>query len=228
MPTALIGYTGFVGSNLNAQYSFDDLYNSKNIETIRGKEYELVVCSGARAEKWIANQNPENDLKNIQLLIDCLKQTKAARCILISTIDVYPHPFNVDEDTPIPPENHAYGKNRFILERFVNTTFDSLIIRLPGLFGTGLKKNAVYDFLHNNQIDKIHAHSVYQFYYLKNLWKDIAIAQNAKLPLVNFATEPVSIKEVAAHAFGIDFTNEPSYPPASYDFKTKYSALYKG
>jgi hypothetical protein len=37
MATALIGYTGFIGSNLARQFDFDDFYNSKNIDDIAGK-----------------------------------------------------------------------------------------------------------------------------------------------------------------------------------------------
>ena len=50
----LIGYTGFVGGNLARQYAFDDCYNSRNIEQIRGRSYDLVVCCGVSAVKWQA------------------------------------------------------------------------------------------------------------------------------------------------------------------------------
>ena len=35
--SALIGYTGFVGSNLLRQRAFDATFNSKNIEQISGR-----------------------------------------------------------------------------------------------------------------------------------------------------------------------------------------------
>ena len=44
---ALIGYTGFVGTALARQHDFDAFYNSKNIETIKGEHFNLVVCAGA-------------------------------------------------------------------------------------------------------------------------------------------------------------------------------------
>ena len=59
MSRALIGYTGFVGGNLHLQTPFDDVYNSKNIDSLRGKSYELVVCAGAPGVKWKANKEPE-------------------------------------------------------------------------------------------------------------------------------------------------------------------------
>ena len=65
---ALIGYTGFVGGNLSAQRPFDALYNSSNIDDIAGRAFDLIVCAGARAEKWKANADPERDLANIESL----------------------------------------------------------------------------------------------------------------------------------------------------------------
>src|SRR6185312_4312788 len=116
--TALICHSGFVGGNLLSQYSFTDLYNSRNIDQIREQKFDLLVCAGARAEKWKANQSPVADLENIQSLIRNLEGVTAREAILISTVDVYPSPILVDENTEIAAENHAYGKNRFLLEQF--------------------------------------------------------------------------------------------------------------
>ena len=141
MKTALIGYTGFVGSNLINQFHFDDLYNSKNIEKIAGNKYELVVCAGARAEKWKINQEPLKDLDNIKMLALCLEKTNIKKLVLISTIDVYPLPVKVDEGSKFDPKKSSpYGYNRWWLEQFCATHFDALIIKLPALFGNGLKK----------------------------------------------------------------------------------------
>ena len=49
MKTALIGSTGFVGGNLQRQAAFDDGYHSRNIESLAGKSYDLIVCAGAPA-----------------------------------------------------------------------------------------------------------------------------------------------------------------------------------
>ena len=42
---ALIGYTGFVGGNILRQKPFKYLYNTKNIEDIKQKKFNLIVCS---------------------------------------------------------------------------------------------------------------------------------------------------------------------------------------
>jgi nucleoside-diphosphate-sugar epimerase len=133
---AIIGHTGFVGSNLIHQNRFDDFYNSKNIAEIADKTFDILVCSGAPATKWIANQKPDKDRKNIKYLIDCLHKVRAKRVILISTVDIYISPVKVTETTPITLEGlHPYGKNRRELELFIENNFESLIVRLPGLFG---------------------------------------------------------------------------------------------
>jgi nucleoside-diphosphate-sugar epimerase len=228
MKSCLIGYTGFVGSNLLRHFSFDELHNSSNIENIRAKNIDMLVCAGIPAAKWIANKNPEEDLNNINKLIDNLRGVKVDRFILISTVDVYNEPVNVNEDTHIDVSGlQPYGKHRLYFEEFVKSTFPKTnIVRLPGLFGAGLKKNAIYDLMHNNCLEMIHCDSVYQFYDLERLKSDLEVVLKYDLPLINFATQPVSIKEVAENAFEIKFDNETNKPPASYDVKTKYSSLF--
>jgi nucleoside-diphosphate-sugar epimerase len=227
MADALIGHTGFVGSNLARQRSFDDFYNSRNIERIMGKVYNLIICAGARAEKWRINREPLKDLDDINRLKACLRTVTAAKMILISTIDVYPSPVGVDESTSIDSERcQPYGKHRLTLEKFVTDHFDSLVLRLPGLFGPGIKKNVIYDFLNRNSVEQIHADSVYQFYHLDNLWNDVQISLRHDLKLVNLATEPTSVDEIARDAFGFEFTNRPQQVPASYDMKSQYGHIF--
>ena len=111
--TALIGYTGFVGGNLNNQYKFTDLYNSKNFQEMKEQEYDIVVCAGVSAVKWMANKEPEKDLASIKALEKILKTIRAKRFILISTIDVYPIAHGKDEDFDCSNvETHAYGTHR--------------------------------------------------------------------------------------------------------------------
>jgi nucleoside-diphosphate-sugar epimerase len=230
MKTALIGYTGFVGGNLASQYDFTDTYNSKNIADIEGKEYDLVVSAATRADMWRINQEAEIDLAEIKELIGHLSKVKAKQFVLISTVGVYKNPNGADEDTPIDKEGLLpYGVNRSYLEEFCRENFDALVVRLPGLFGPGLKKNVIFDLLNDNNVDRIHHAGSYQYYNLENIWRDIQTALDNNLAFVNFATEPVTTKEVAQECFGIDFTNEPAdIKPASWDMHSKHAELYGG
>jgi nucleoside-diphosphate-sugar epimerase len=227
MASGLIGYTGLVGGNLLRQAPFEGRYNSKNIEEIAGRHYDLLVCAGAPAAKWLANRDPEGDRRTLARLTAALEKVSAGRVVLISTIDVYPDTtLAAEDDLPDVARQQPYGRHRYELELFCRERFPTLVVRLPALFGPGLKKNVVYDFLHNNQTDKIHCDSAFQFYGLDRLWSDVRVALGHGLPTVHFAAEPVTVGEVAAAAFGFRFDNRPAGEPARYDFRTKYAALY--
>ncbi len=224
---ALIGYTGFVGSNILAQHAFEFLYNSKNIEDICGKEFETVVCAGVPAVKWLANKEPDQDLATIHRLIKNLEKIKTNQLILISTIDVYSQTQGIDESCKIDIGMlQPYGKHRRLLEEFAEQNFNTLIIRLPGLFGPGLKKNPLFDLMNNN-LTYIHPQNLLQFYNLNNIWKDIEISLQHKLPIVNFVTEPLLLAELAKNVFALELP-APSTPPSqTYDIHTKYGSIWQ-
>jgi nucleoside-diphosphate-sugar epimerase len=229
MARALIGSTGFVGQNLLRQAGdFTDLYHSRNVHELAGREFELVVCAGAPAVKWLANKEPEQDRASLGRLRDALAETRAQELVLISTVDVYPEPVDVDEATPLARDaGQPYGRHRLLLEDFLRERFArTTILRLPALFGRGLKKNAVYDLLHGNRVEAIHQDGVFQFYDLEHLWADVARVRRAGLALVNLATEPVSMRRVAREAFGRELDNGLPAPAPRYDFHTRHAQLW--
>ena len=199
----LIGYTGFVGGNLAGQREYQALYNSKNFKEMAGKHFSRLVCAGVSAVKWQANKDPEGDWRKIEALCEVLKEVNADKFILISTIDVYASHNALDEDFDNHNvENHAYGRNRLRFEDFCREHFsDCLIVRLPGLFGDGLKKNVIFDLLNDNCLEMINPESSFQYYYLKNLSGDIELAEKAGLKLINLFTEPVATKEIIEKFF---------------------------
>lgn len=150
MRTALVGYTGFVGSNIYAAGQFDGAYNSKNIEEAFGTNPDLLVYAGLKAEKYLANKEPEKDRGLIRQAVENIKKINPKKLVLISTIDVFKVPRDVDENSVIDTKGlPAYGYNRYQLELWVRETYpDALIIRLPGLFGRHIKKNFIYDYIH--------------------------------------------------------------------------------
>ena len=147
-----------------------------------GRSFDLVVCAGARAEKWKANAEPERDLDNIECLVRALEQVNVGKLVLISTVDVFLNPIDVDENSPVPMTGlHAYGRNRRRLEQIVAGRFDAAILRLPGLYGPGLKKNVIYDLLHENETHKVDSRGVFQFYNVERLWRDIQVVLDCEL-----------------------------------------------
>lgn len=227
MTTALLGYTGFVGGTLLQQRAFDDLYNSKNIEQLAGRSYDLVVCAAAPGVKWKANKEPEQDLASIHRLMAPFESVRCRKVVLISTVDVYPDPVACDEATPIDRSaGGAYGRNRLLLEDFLAARFDTLVVRLPGLFGKGLRKNALYDILTGNRVDQIVPNARFQFYDMQHVWRDVQTAERAGLRLVNFAVEPTTMRDVAQHAFGLTLPAADHPAPARYDMQTMHAAAF--
>ena len=230
MKNALIGYSGFVGGTLLKQSDFSSLYRSTNVHEIENCEFDVVVCAGAPAQKWIANRDPVDDRKKIDALINHLRTVKCKTFILISTVDVFKSPVGVDEMSSIDEEGlHPYGLHRRLLEKFVQQNFARhLIVRLPGLVGPGLRKNVIFDFLNKNNLHAIESRGVFQFYPMVNLWSDIQTALAAKLSVVHLTAEPMSVADVSTNGFAKPFDHELENTPARYDMQTCHAEIFGG
>ena len=203
---SLVGYTGFVGSNIAKNGEFVGLYNTKNITNAYGTKPEVLVYAGLRAEKYIANKYPEKDMESIQQAIENIKRINPKKVVLISTIDVYNTFDGIDEKTN-PDDNKLlpYGKNRLYLEKWIEEQFEEFcIMRLPGLFGQNIKKNFIYDFIHqipfklttekflelkenNRVIEKYYTLSKDGFYTCKALTRDEEMELKIILKQNNFS-----------------------------------------
>jgi len=230
-PDALIGYTGFVGSTLRGQREFGAFFNSSNFRDLRGRRFGMVVCAGVPAEKWLANKDPENDRRRIGALREELATISADLFVLISTVDVYPVATvqAVDEDFDCGGlSNHAYGRHRLEFENFVRERFPlSAVVRLPALFGKGLKKNAIYDLLNDNAIESLTPEGRYQWYDVSRLWTDLSLVIDKKIKVVNLVTEPVVLHEIVTRFFADKLIGQKAMSAgASYDIRTRYSSLF--
>lgn len=193
MNISLVGYTGFVGSNIcaKANNQIKGLYNSKNIKNAYNTAPDILIYAGLRAEKYLANTYPEKDKLLIEEAEQNIKNINPKKVILISTIDVFKEPVNVDENSIIDLNGlQPYGYNRYLLESWVRENYsDALIIRLPALFGINLKKNFLFDYINpipqmlkkekmeelltaNKELINYYALHDNQFYKLKNLEQD--------------------------------------------------------
>jgi len=183
MRRALIGHTGFVGSNLALAGGFTHYYNSRNFQEMAGESFDEIVCAGIQAVKWWANRNPAGDRAAIAALLAVLSETRAGRFVLVSTVDVYRDPNGVDETSPAPRDGlHPYGLHRLEVEDWVAARYpDRLVLRLPGLYGPGLKKNLIHDILTGGPLSGFDDRAAFQFYGLGRLAADIGRATAAGL-----------------------------------------------
>lgn len=217
----LIGHTGFVGKNLTLQTQFDKLYNTANISQVGGL-YDTVVCSAAPAVKWLANKEPQEDLSNIEALMLNLETVQCKRFILISTIDVYSSTEGNDEASTAYEGLQGYGRNRRLLEEFVEHTFSNhLVVRLPALFGKGLKKNVLFDLLNNNRIDQISLQDTYQWYDVGDLWTDILNIPQS-LQAINLFPEPIRTSDILKKFFPQYLELVANIKKVTYNNRSKY------
>jgi len=228
MNNAIFGYTGLVGSHLNIYYTFKYFYNSKNIKKASGKTFDTIFISCIPAVKWLANKNPDDDNKIIEEIKSIFKTITANKVILISTIDIYNVINNKSNESTIIDykNNHTYGKNRFLFEEFIKKQFNNItIIRLPALFGNGLKKNVIYDLLNNNEVDKIYINSSFQWYNLDWLKEDIDICINNNIKECNLFTEPLSTSKIIELFPEYNYKNNPT-SFFNYDSTTIYDKYF--
>lgn len=145
--SVLVGSTGFVGGNLLASHAFDAACHSTDIADQFGKDNDLVVYAGVPAAMYLANQDPAADLAVMAAARENLRRLAAKQVVLISSVCVYADSRGRTEaDEPDGAGLAPYGANRLQLERWVRADFpDALIVRLPALYGRGLKKNFLYD-----------------------------------------------------------------------------------
>ncbi|NBO79423.1 MAG: hypothetical protein EBV27_07335, partial [Actinobacteria bacterium] len=184
MVDAILGASGFVGAHLVAHLPHAEKYNSKNLNLVEGRTFKHVYCTCIPAVKWKANSQPEEDATTIKEIKMKLMNITCDQFILISTIDVM--------------KNEPYGKNRLEFENWAREYFNNVrVIRLPALFGIGLKKNVLFDMLTNNKVDSINLNDVYQWYDLRWLYDDIASSTGD----MNLYTEPVSVREIVMNFF---------------------------
>jgi hypothetical protein len=228
--SALIGYTGFVGGFLAERERFDLLIHRANVDLLRRRDLERVVCAGLPAAKWIANREPEADRANMVHLCDTLRTVTAKSFVLISTIDVYPRTQDADEDFDCSvAANHAYGRHRLEFEGFIRDRFPyALILRLPAVFGPGLRKNVLFDLMMGNQLEKVNPASSFQWYPLERLPEDIGRAERHRLKLANLFTEPLATSAILDCHFPEAQVGAEAQPAAHYDLHTRYAHVFGG
>lgn len=227
---ALIGHTGFVGSNLARERAFGAFFNSANIGEVAGRAFGTVVCAGVSAVKWLANREPERDAAAIEALTSPLATMRCARFVLVSTVDVYPVPVGVtEEDVPDAALAEPYGRHRRALEEWVMARFPCHhILRLPALFGPGLKKNALFDLMHGHMCDRINPDAAFQWYPLTRFAADLARVLDAGPAVLNITAEPIAMRVIRDRFFPGLAIGAPALPAPRYDVRTRHAALLGG
>lgn len=228
---ALIGHSGFVGSTLLRQQSFDACFRSTDIAGIGGRSFETIICAGISATKWQANRAPDDDRQAIARLQSALADVTCRRFVLISTVDVFANPIGVDESDP-PDADQPYGRHRLEAERWARERFaGAVVVRLPGLVGPGLRKNALFDLAHRHRLEHLDPRTVFQFFPMVNLAADLQAILDSGLDTVHLTAAPLALGEIAAAAFATRLEvpeAQAGGTPARYDLRSRHAARFGG
>lgn len=224
----LIGSTGLIGKTISEKITFGLAYNSKNMgsysQEVQNENDLYLAC--LPATKWLVNQDPQKDMKNILQILDTLKTRTYKNVVLFSTIDVYNgSPSGVEETYEPEITKLDYGSNRYQFEIKVREQlkFDRLsIFRLPALYGKHIKKNVLFDLLNNNNVDEINTNSAYQWYGLENLVRDVQIYSETypTESVFNLFPEPIETKEIVK--LFPEYVIPEQTKRIEYNYKTKF------
>jgi hypothetical protein len=87
----------------------------------------------------------------------------------------------------------------------------------------------IFDLLNDNMLEKIDPNALVQYYPLSCIWKDIEIALEHNIPLINFFTQGIKTSQIIERFFPEKMNLiGPSGGEKSplYDLKTIHYALY--
>lgn len=173
MRVVVIGAGGFVGSAfvsyLTGRAGIEVMeVTRKNYEQMAGTRSEVVIDASCNSRKYLAEETPVEEFESsVSHRLRTLHDFPADFHLHISSVDIYSDltkPETTREDSPIDLRRVShYGLHKLMAEQLVRHYADRwLIIRLAGMVGPGLRKNPVYDILHEHPL-RIHPDSQYQF-----------------------------------------------------------------
>lgn len=209
---------------------FSAVASSANISQYAGQSFDEMFIAAGDARKWYANQNEQSDLQHINRLFEDVRKIGAERVYILSTVDVYGN--RVGNEAALPDEISCepYGRHRFMFEQALAEHYSSLtIVRLPGLFGPGLKKNIIFDLMHGRALDGVAANATFQWFSLFDLKMVLDQVRQHDIKNLNVCSEPISVMELV-NFLGIsaEYDLKASPSATSYDITSVHASVFGG
>ena len=172
MRVGIIGANGFVGSGIRRDFRNNgidsDVIERDNYREFLGASFDILINANGNSKKYLATEAPQEDFQQSVLSVQqSLTDFRYGLYIHCSSVDVYPDHANPDangEEAPILANKiSVYGFHKYLAEQLVRRYADRwLVLRFGGFVGEGLKKNSVYDILHDLPL-RVHEDSAYQY-----------------------------------------------------------------
>jgi len=168
----ILGGKGFIGSafvRFCEKEEIDcDCIDLDNYEAFRGRDCDILINVAGNSKKYLSNERPVEDFRfSLEALLSSFFDFSFSKYIYLSSIDVYadhedPACNREDSAIDIGKISH-YGFHKYLGEKMVEHYLsDWLIIRLGGVLGLGLKKNPVFDLIHDVPL-RVDEKSEYQY-----------------------------------------------------------------
>lgn len=158
----LLGGGGFVGSAFARLFTELDLpyvlITRENYHQYIGQSCDYFVNSNGNSKKFMADRDPTWEFDaSVTSVARTLSDFEIGKYIHLSTGDVYPSqssPEVTREDMALDPSKMSrYGLHKYLAETLVRGARpESLVFRMGGFVGPGLKKNAIFDMLNNEKV----------------------------------------------------------------------------
>jgi len=218
----IIGASGLVGSLLR-EIIEGKCYTSQNIRDISGEVFDTIWIAAPSAVKWHANANPDSDMDSIRRLLSAVSTAQTRRIVHFSTVDVYgaEQLASCPQESDYPVPDCAYGKHRLFLEENWEAEVVQ-IVRLPGLFGPGLKKNIIFDLLQKRNYSGVSLLSSYQWYDLGDLSNLVSELNTEKNDILNVSVEPLLTHSIVQDIFPDVIDKCTGTGVVKYDMRSKY------
>lgn len=158
----ILGGNGFVGSAFSRICQKQNLEHCiitrENYAKCIGRHCDVFINANGSSSKLLGNKDPKSDFDiNVKSTHNTLMDFKFKKYVLISSCDVYPDcssPAITSEDSSIDiSKQSVYGFHKYLAEQCVqNASEQWLIMRLGGMVGIGLRKNAIFDILYGGKM----------------------------------------------------------------------------
>ena len=182
---ALIGYTGAVERKIYKVFEEADIgidcFNTKNIKKIKGREYNVVICTAPTSYKFEVNNNIGSHYSKLKELLQGIETVKASHFILISTQAI------IQESNTAYAELHQLVVNSVLRHQkaytiyLMDVLFDETLLK--GMFHDLIVKQ--WNYLTTDIIEKISGLEKHYIQVSDKYWrlkKDVPKEILAKLP----------------------------------------------
>jgi nucleoside-diphosphate-sugar epimerase len=158
----IIGGQGFVGSALVRHCRARDIPHAiverDNYRQFVGEKCDVLINANGNSRKYLAREDPlEEFAQTVRSVRASLVDFRADCYVYLSTCDVYPDcsspAITLESALPDVARQSPYGFHKYLAEQCVRHAAPRwLIMRLGGMVGPGMRKNPVFDILHEQPL----------------------------------------------------------------------------